>query len=531
MNHSFDLTKENWIPCSRLEGGPVRDYSIRDVLVEAHLLREIDDSSPLVTVSLLRLLLAILSRSSGSLSMSEWVSLWNRNSFPDDGIDSYLDRWRDSFDLFHPERPFYQRGNFETINAAGQVAKCYVLRLFAQAPDKNGKLLFDHHSYTDPPFFTPVEAAKALIAYQTFCLGGGVSSAARIDGRVVARPNAADGIAARGPNVWVAGDNLFQTCMLNLGLMEVNADDVPCWERENPHEDMDVHGRPKISSGGLLDRLTWQSRLVRLIPEAYENGIGVRAAYVTQGRSADTSSTDPLLCYFVNKKEGWSPVRLNEDKSAWRDAHSLLDLTHAGKLKPARGIGFAHRASRALGRKPGILSLHVVGLVSEPGQAKITLWRHDRMPVPTVLLEDESLVDILSDGLKFAERVALSRFRRIRGVAEYMLAPNKDDPKARQPDTKERERLAKLVDPRRAYWPRLEERFHSFLLKLAEDSQTALGEWRKDVGREARRAFDESCEALGSGIRVRAAVAKESAARKAASDKRKREKERKGAHA
>ena len=62
---SFDLVDKGWIPCLRLAGNERVEMGLRDVLAQAPTLREIYDPSPLVTVSLHRLLLAILHRNFG----------------------------------------------------------------------------------------------------------------------------------------------------------------------------------------------------------------------------------------------------------------------------------------------------------------------------------------------------------------------------------------------------------------------------------------------------------------------------------
>ena len=58
---SFDLIEEKWLPCVMLDNS-LKSLSLRDVLTDAHNIRElIGDSSP-VTIALHRLLLAILHR-------------------------------------------------------------------------------------------------------------------------------------------------------------------------------------------------------------------------------------------------------------------------------------------------------------------------------------------------------------------------------------------------------------------------------------------------------------------------------------
>ena len=56
----FNLVDQPWIPCLQRDSGKPQELSLRDTLTRAHEIRELPDDSPLVTVSLHRLLLAIL---------------------------------------------------------------------------------------------------------------------------------------------------------------------------------------------------------------------------------------------------------------------------------------------------------------------------------------------------------------------------------------------------------------------------------------------------------------------------------------
>lgn len=58
----FNLVDQSWIPCLLRDGGKPQELSLRDTLIGAHEIRELCDDSPLVTVSLHRLLLAVLHR-------------------------------------------------------------------------------------------------------------------------------------------------------------------------------------------------------------------------------------------------------------------------------------------------------------------------------------------------------------------------------------------------------------------------------------------------------------------------------------
>ena len=90
----FNLVDQPWIPCLQRDGGKPQELSLRDTLIGAHEIRELFDNSPLVTVSLHRLLLAILHRNFGPASFGEWKELWQCFAVCDRGaIAGLVQRW------------------------------------------------------------------------------------------------------------------------------------------------------------------------------------------------------------------------------------------------------------------------------------------------------------------------------------------------------------------------------------------------------------------------------------------------------
>ena len=109
MTYTFNLIDEPWIPCLTFDGERV-EFGLRDSLVQAHELRELHGDTPLETAALYRLLLAVLHRVFGPEKRSRWKSLWARERFDKSTLENYLHRpeiYR-RFDLFDPEKPFYQ---------------------------------------------------------------------------------------------------------------------------------------------------------------------------------------------------------------------------------------------------------------------------------------------------------------------------------------------------------------------------------------------------------------------------------------
>src|SRR5260370_17795729 len=106
---SFNLLDEPWIPCAERAGGTPRLLLVGAVVAEGTRLAKIAGPSPAVTVSLYRLLLAILHRAlDGPQSVEQWRSAWERGQWDLDRIEAYLQRWHDRFDLFDAQYPVYQ---------------------------------------------------------------------------------------------------------------------------------------------------------------------------------------------------------------------------------------------------------------------------------------------------------------------------------------------------------------------------------------------------------------------------------------
>jgi hypothetical protein len=142
------------------------------------------------------------------------------------------------------------------------------------------------------------------------------------------------------------------------------------------------------------------------------------------------------------------------------------------------------------------------------------------MPVPTALLADGNLIERLGGLLKDAELTATELSSRVRRIAKLYLSPEAESPDGRQPDKDEVAKVVKAIDPRPAYWARLENHFFSLLENLPKDwddtkkewkpgdQQAATRAWRGCVKHEAQRALEESIRSLGATARTIQAVAR-----------------------
>jgi len=498
---SFDLIKQPWIPCLTASG-QAEELSLRETLARAPEIREVVDPSPLVTAALHRLLIAIVHRCLGPNTDEEWQHLWERGSFDLDVVGTYLAKWRHRLNLFDSERPFYQTPELDRSKAAP------VSKLAHELSSGNNALLFDHSVDAEPQPIAPARAARYLVALHAFAVGGLVSFQ---KGEEKHRSAAAAPLT-KGAVVFVAGANLFETITLNM----VNVDgtssapfefdpvgDAPAWEQAERIRPADR------SPSGYIDLLTWQSRRVLLLPEVRNNALVVPKVVLMKGYqlpdSMDQHSKETMLAFQKREKtpsgqDPWPPMGFRPERVLWRDSLVLLQKSDDRHQRPRtveelanRDLGTGHPAS-----------LVAFGMSSD--RAKVMLWRHDRLPLPTEYLRDTDLMSQLASAIKLAEDAAARLGSAVRLLAQKTLFP------AGNPERKRVSSLVNSLAAERPYWAALNGPFRRLMVELADawalDEQDApIGAWAAAVRDAATDAFEAAARSLETSARgLRAAA-------------------------
>ena len=496
MTISFNLIEQPFVPCVRLDGQPV-EYGLRDVLLKAHEIAELRDGSPLVTVALHRLLLAILHRCyKGPKNSAERVAIRKAGRFEADRIAAFFEKWADRFDLFHEKYPFYQRPGYAQDDPSA------ANRLVKELTRGNNALLFDHTTDDPPLALIPAQAARAVITEQVFAYSAG-------RGRK-GEPHTLDAPTGRAAAVFALGNSLFQTLWLNLTTYDgdqkpiaCDEDDAPIWERapQPPYEDSST---PR----GYLDFLTWQSRTLRLHPEAEGAQVVIRRVSYSQGRvwNAIAGFYDPFVAYERVPDIGDRAVQLRENRDLWRDSAALFQF---GETDQFRGPTCLHTLAGLV--SDGHLAaseryrVMVAGAKVESGQPNLLFWRHETLPLPLAYLDKPELVESLKRVLALAESVASDALRPAAwAAAANWLTANPE----MKPDT---DRVRDVVDsfaPDRLYWSRLERPFRELLVALAADGadlDACVNGWYWDtLHRAAKDAFDQSIGRIDGGRDLKA---------------------------
>ncbi len=519
MRPSFNLVDEPWIPCVLVGERSPRELSLRETLARAPDIREIADASPLVTVTLHRLLLAVLHRVFGPRSAEVWSQLWEAGRWDPSALDRYLDAWRHRFDLFDDEHPFYQTPE---VDFAYERSVAWMVHGRTLG---NYATLFDHSRESTPPPLSPAEAARNLVAFQSFALGGIVPLQRGEDVRLCKYADAAP--LAKAAVSLVRGRTLFETLMLNLHRYDGERDvpfpfdeaaDRPAWERDEPPRPGDR--RPD----GYLDLLTWQSRRVRLHPETASDGATVVRHAVTMKayqfpdewhpRLGETMAAFRANPQATKGEDPWPVLSLRRDRALWRDSTALFQSAGGTSIRPRVLSWVADLAAQGYLDVGARYAVDVHGLAID--RASVFLWRHERLPLPLRLLEDPDLVDHLGRALDLAEQVGrlfdagtgsvpsdsgtpkkLPRPMQI--FAETLAAPTDD----RRPDQKTVRQLVEALTPEQIYWSRLEVPFKAFVRALGEgDARAARERWAEVVRWTARQAFDQVVRSFDTSARA-----------------------------
>lgn len=497
--YHYDLSREAWIPVRMRAGNKVVQLGLRDVLRRAHEIIEVQAGSPLETIALYRLLLALgMDIFPETAERSGWKDVWKRGQFAAETIEAYFDHRNGKFDLLDANRPFYQHP--EPLAPSPSA----ISRLFSEAASGNNPTLFSHEVDTVPQRVPLDVAARALVAVQATALGGGVSKPFNL---------------CHAPLVgqalfWVRGNSLFEALLLNAPPVEGarlgDCEELgrPTWDRE-----LTPINEQKRTPDGYLDYLTWQSRRIRLVVEQSEDGrLYATGVWISQGDKVENlTAEEPMAAYDGSRAGGIYPLGLRKEKALWRDSTTILKPYESNEESHAprtlEWVANARTMFTEEERSAKALEVDVFGMVND--KAKLELWRHERMPVYPIYFQDPERRSSLDSALANADQVARVLHSACQTFARHLRFPGHDPNKRMGTQEKaEVEDFVRSLGAERQFWSSLEVPFFDTLRGIAGDEpDESLDKWRVRVRALARNAYRESTESLGEGARVLRAFA------------------------
>jgi CRISPR system Cascade subunit CasA len=520
MSHTFNLVDEAWIPCVRSDGS-VEHRGILQTLTGAAQYVEVRDPSPLVTIALHRMLLAVLHRVFGPESPEAWADLWQNGEgrFDTEKLEAYLKAREiySRFNLFDEKHPFYQTASLPLGSLENKTGRPkFVKPIWQMAHElaySDSMNLFAHFTANDWETRPADEAARWLVAFQGFALGGLITTE---EGKKAQDGSADAGQLVKSAVVLAKGGNLFQTLLLNL--VHYSADDEapftfkakadrPAWERDDEPKPADRR------YDGYLDLLTWQSRRIKLVAERDPEGnlLGISGVVTMKGfqlpdeywrfhyetmvgyvRAKDTKA----------KQEPWPALGFRVGKDLWRDSYALFQTVAEGCQRP-RSISWLNELRQAGSLRRKYLQLDVAGMSAD--RAKIFFWRQETLPLPLVYLDKPVVVESLKLALALAEAVATEALRPAAWAAAANWLTAKPDMK---PDTDRVREVVESFAPERHYWSRLERPFRELLFGLADDGAdlgACVNHWYWNIlDPSARDAFEQSIGRIDGGRDLKA---------------------------
>ncbi len=337
---SYNLIDEEWIPVLT-RTGEQRALGIREILTNSSEILTIAAELPTISISIQRLLQAVLLRAAGELPASVdaraeiWGRWWEDGQFPAADVDAYLRKWHNRFDLFDERLPFFQVPELQLASGKGSGLH----KLMADVPA--GSRLFVTRSGDAIERLSYAEAAQWLVHTQAFDCRG-IKSGATGDARV----NKGKSYSLRYP-AWagnlgiisLTGSDLAKTLLLNLTLSATSAEDHPAWETAPQRIASDgIYSAPQ----GAAQVWTWPSRMIRLI----EHGGEVIDAVISNGEALGPQNrfnVEPMTSWRHSepqtKKLGqatYMPVPHQPERAAWRGLQGILAQSPSGEETRAR---------------------------------------------------------------------------------------------------------------------------------------------------------------------------------------------------
>ncbi|GLW66583.1 hypothetical protein Arub01_48270 [Actinomadura rubrobrunea] len=408
----FSLITQPWLR-ARLDAR-VELLGLADALARAGEITEIVVDLPTQFPALLRhvLLPVVVDALGAPADRRTWARRFDRGAFTEDElekIDAYLHKYRERFDLFHPETPFGQVADLRT--ARGETKGSGVL--IATQATGNNVPLFSSRTEADPPALTPGEAALWLVhahCWDTAAIKTGAVGDPQVkSGKTTGNPT---GPLGQLGVVLPIGRTLYETLLLNTPIGVQGRLGAPQWTR---------HIGPQWetrTAQGLLDLWTWQSRRIRLIPEQTADGPRVTQVILAAGdRIAETPDWEPHTAWKAAnpakrtaKRTPLRPLRHTPGKAIWRGMNALL----AVEADDTAGL----RTSELLDQISGLMADELIderyplraetfGMVYGNQSAIVEDVLHDLIPLPIAALRaDTEIHSFVLEATEQAEQLA-----------------------------------------------------------------------------------------------------------------------------
>ena len=405
---NYNLLVEQWIPVLYRDGRWQR-VGIRKALRDAGEIREVRDSSPLVTFGIYRLLIAVLKWLGTSAQKQDWNRLLGESALPV-GLLGQLDQPENEkvFDLRNPAHPFFQDAkefaDLPALVTAADERKLTkterekrklktVAYLATEIPTKTYKAHFWHANDETTQLCTAC-CVCGLLTLPPFCTGVGQGNETSINNVP--------------PVYWlVHSERLLDTLLLNLPDGESEGD-APCWVRSQAANHI-----------GALEGMTWEARRVAIYPNEVAVGRCSRCGepatatnplvhWIIFAKRATKKADDAWLATWIDphvagtfekKKDRTRFVGQAADVApgAWcRRVQSLFTPSEDNRTRQSPNMAALASRSCVPGR------CEAVAYMLRSKKADFEYWQEERWPISPALVKEPSLCEPIISAAKQA---------------------------------------------------------------------------------------------------------------------------------
>ncbi len=332
MNVAFDP----WIPVVTTSGDRTL-ASLYTVLAEGEQFADLA-VRPHERVSLMRLLLCVAHAAlNGPKGYDDWCDVPKK--LPG-AVQKYLTDWKDSFELFHPEKPWLQVAGLSILPSDksddSNDEKCWSTLnklCFTRASGITSTLFDQASNSVAASEYSKEEIALNLLTFQNFFVAGGKASS-RLWGNIEMKnpPNPKGGPCA-GKSIlftFLRGKGLFESIHLNLNTYDDlkyiygNSDNwlgKPIWEMpiKSPTDNEAIVNATQTHLG----RLAPLTRILRVNEDCERVLLGAGFPYPKFQDEKNGFYPDVFATTVLNKDGERALLSARTGRSVWRELHSL----------------------------------------------------------------------------------------------------------------------------------------------------------------------------------------------------------------
>ncbi len=409
MNVAFD----KWIPVVTA-AGERQLATLEQVLSNGERFADLA-VRPHERVALMRLFLCVSHAAlDGPKDYDEWCEVPSR--LPE-AARRYLETWKDSFELFHPDRPWLQVAGLDlmpcdkkTGTSADEKGWTSVNRLCLSRASGNNTTLFDHAAASPEMQCTPHQLTLDLLVFQNYFVAGGKASSRMWGQHEMKNPRNPTGGPCSGKSViygFLRGRCMAESLHLNLNsyesldLFHGSSPDwlgQPIWEL--PIDTPNAEAAILNATNTYLGRLVPQTRILRLNEDCRKVLLGAGFSFPKFQDQKNAFHPDAYATIVLAKNGDRELLCARPNKSIWRELPSLIVRSRASSRANRGPVCLEHIPDRAP------FDIVVCAMITNPRQAAEIVDLVDSVyHVPAPLATPEGVVAYESE-VKTAEHVA-----------------------------------------------------------------------------------------------------------------------------